>query len=144
MQKITMIGNLGREPEERVTPNGNKLLTFSVGVNAGKDTTVWYDCDIWGDKIQMFGGLMNYLKKGSRVLIMGDLQPPHPYQGKDGTLKVRNKVNPFSINFVGAKTEKSGGYRDLDSRINNNIKQQDSLFANGIDPSTLPTEEPPF
>lgn len=131
MQKVTLIGNLGRDPEEKTTSNGKKFISISLGVNSSKNETTWYQCNIWEDRLPLFSGMLPHLKKGSRVLVMGDLSQMSTYEAKDGTTKVSCKVNPFSITFVGAKPEKSAEYLDLESRVNERIKQNDSLYGHG-------------
>jgi single-strand DNA-binding protein len=82
MQKITLIGNLGKDPEERFTSTNKRMITFSVAVRISKDVSVWYDCNIWEDKIAQFKGILEYLKKGSKVCIIADLGLPKSYQDK--------------------------------------------------------------
>ena len=106
MQKITLIGHLGKDVEERVTAKGMKLTTFSLAVTLTKDKTVWYDCLIWPDRLEGFKGILPYLKKGSKVCVMGDLDVPSTYQGRDGETKVNMRMQPYSISFVGVKEKK--------------------------------------
>lgn len=110
MQKITLIGNLGKDPEERITNNGSKLITFSLAVTARKEEIVWYECTLWNKRVEMFLGILPYLKKGSKILIMGDLLPADLYQDKSGAHKIKMKVNPFLIEFVVSPKEKSPKY----------------------------------
>lgn len=106
MQKVTLIGNLGKDPEERATNGGVKVLNFSLAVQVTKEITCWYECSIWGDKIAAFKGLLPYLKKGSKVCLMGDLCAPEVYQAKDGSHRAKLRVNPFSIQFVNSGEKK--------------------------------------
>lgn len=109
MQQITLIGNLGNDPEERTTPQGTHLLTFSLAVRAGKDTTVWYNCTIWPDRRELFKGLLPHLKKGSRVVVTGQLAEPTTYTSKAGETKISLKVYPAIINLVGGGEKKEQG-----------------------------------
>ena len=107
MQKITLVGNLGRDPEERFTGTGKKVMTLSLAVQVSKDLTMWYELSIWEDKIPMFQGIIPHLKKGSRLFVIGDLMAPRCYLSKQGEPKVSLKVQPFSISFLpgGGKKE---------------------------------------
>lgn len=105
MQKITLLGNLGKDPEERTTKTGVKLVSFSLAVSPRKDQTVWYECQIWEKKIKLFEKLLPHLKKGSRILVCGDFKTPETYQGKDGSTKIRLQLEPNYIHFVGAPKE---------------------------------------
>jgi len=108
MQKVTLIGNLGRDPEERFTSGGKRVVTLSLAVQAAKDTTCWYELSIWEDRMSLFKGILPHLKKGSRILIIGDLTLPHCYMSKNGDPKVSLKVTPFSISFISSPKEEKG------------------------------------
>lgn len=101
MQKITLIGNLGADPEERFTTNDRKVISFSLAVSVKKDTTIWYQVNIWEDRIPLFSGMLEHLKKGSKVCVMGDLGAPQVYTNKQGEPAVKLYVQPFSMSFVG-------------------------------------------
>ena len=106
MQKITLLGNLGRDPEERTTKTGVKIVSFSLAVSPRKDQTVWYECQLWEQKISLFEKMLPYLKKGSRILVCGDFKTPETYEGRDGLIKIRLQLEPNYIQFVGAPKEK--------------------------------------
>lgn len=106
MQKIKIIGNLGKKPEERHTAQGRKVISFSVAARVSKEKSQWYDVAIWEDKIPVFEKILRYLDKGSRICIVGDLGMAEPYQRNDGNMGVRLRISPDSMNFVGS-SEKS-------------------------------------
>ena len=73
MKTITIAGNIGKDAETRTTQGGESVTGWSVAVEerAGNDKrTVWFDCSLWGKR---GAGLAQYLTKGSRVAISGDL-----------------------------------------------------------------------
>lgn len=75
MNKLTIAGHLGSDPEVRHTTGGQKVTSFNVAVNirrAGKDETLWYRVTVWGDR---FDKMLQYLKKGSAVIASGDIYP---------------------------------------------------------------------
>lgn len=108
MQKITIIGNLGKKPEERHTAQGQRLITFSVAARVSKEKSQWYYVTIWEDKIALFEKVLRYLDKGSRICIVGDLGMVETYQKKDGKMGVRLSVSPDSLNFVGSAEKAEG------------------------------------
>lgn len=122
MQKVTLIGHLGKDVEERLIGNGIKLTTFSLAVSLSKDKTVWYECLIWPDRMPLFKGILSYLKKGSKVVVMGDLDMPTIYQARNGDGKVNMRVQPFSISFVGVKEKKE------EARQSSFIKEEEIPF----------------
>jgi len=107
MQKLTIIGNLGRDPEERFTNTGKKVIGFPVAVRVTKEKTQWYEIAIWEERIQVFSKILPYFKKGSRICILGDLNVADPYKGKDGNVKIKLRIIPDSLNFVGSSQDKT-------------------------------------
>ena len=85
MNIITLVGRPGKEPEAKTTPNGNKVVTISLGVDRrGKDNkkeTDWIDCQAWGKTGDFVEG---YVKKGERVGIVGSLQT-RTWEAQDGS-----------------------------------------------------------
>ena len=79
LNKIMIIGNLGRDPEMRYTPAGRPVTSFSVGTNRGWNTpegerreeTEWFNVVAWGNLAEI---CKNYLTKGQQVYIEGRLQ----------------------------------------------------------------------
>ena len=107
-QKLIIIGNLGREPEMRFTPNGDPVTTFSVATSRkanGKDETTWFRVSVWGKQAE---SCSKYLSKGAKVLVEGRLRPdasgnPTTFQRKDGTWSASFEVTAESVRFLTAK-----------------------------------------
>ena len=73
MKSITIAGNIGRNAETRNTQSGDSVTGFSVAVEErqGQDKrTIWFDVSIWGKR---GSSLAQYLTKGTRVAVAGDL-----------------------------------------------------------------------
>jgi len=88
LNKVLLIGNLGRDPEMKYTPQGNPMTTFSMAVSRNrrtpegdwKEETEWFRIVAW----QKLAETCNeYLRKGSKVYIEGRLQT-REYTGQDG------------------------------------------------------------
>ena len=74
MNKITVIGNLTKDPETRTTPNGNTVCTFTVAVNRKKVSepqTDFFRVNAWGKLGELCG---RFLNKGRKVAVVGELQ----------------------------------------------------------------------
>lgn len=68
MLELTIIGNLGKDPEARYTPDGVLVCNFSVAVTTRKDETVWVEVSAWrelGERCHQ------YLTKGRQVYVRG-------------------------------------------------------------------------
>lgn len=109
MNLIQLMGNLGADPESRFTPSGQKVTTLRVATTVrkgGKEETVWYRVTIWGDR---FDKMLSYLKKGSAVIVMGELGKPEIWTDKEGKPQVSLEVTAEFIRFSPfGKSEKSG------------------------------------
>jgi single-strand DNA-binding protein len=78
LNKVQLIGNLGKDPEVRYTPSGKKVCTYTVAVNRRwkgaegiKESTDWFNVETWGRLGEIS---MDYLHKGSLVYLEGRLQ----------------------------------------------------------------------
>ena len=105
-QKLIIIGNLGRDPEMRFTPNGDPVPTFSVATSrkyGEKDETTWFRVSVWGKQAESCN---QYLHKGSKVLVEGRLKAePNVYQRKDGTWASSYEVTAETVRFLTPKGE---------------------------------------
>lgn len=96
---VHLAGHLGKDPETRFTPSGQKVTTFSIATNQRKgkeDVTLWVRVTVWGDR---FDKLMSYLKKGSAVIVVGKMNPPTSYTDKDGRTQISLEVTAEMIEF---------------------------------------------
>ena len=105
MNKIIVIGNLGRDPEMRYTPNGQSVTSFSIASNrqyttaAGesREETEWFNVSAWG----RLGELCNqYLTKGRQVYVEGRLHS-RSFEGRDGQRRFVNEINLTDVQFLG-------------------------------------------
>jgi single-strand DNA-binding protein len=95
LNRVQIIGHLGADPQEKVTPKGTKFAIFSVAVNSywkGGDgntnkRTDWFNVEAWGKTGEI---CLNILKKGSLVYLEGQLRTDR-YE-KEGETKFFTKV----------------------------------------------------
>jgi single-strand DNA-binding protein len=81
MKNIVVAGNVGKDAETRRTQSGDAVTSWSVAVegrNGTEKTTLWFKCSLWGRRGE---NLAQYLTKGSRVVVSGDLDQ-ELYDGK--------------------------------------------------------------
>jgi single-strand DNA-binding protein len=99
MNIITIAGRLGSDPEVRFTSSGRKVTTLRIAVNirkSGKEETIWYRVTIWGEN---FDKMISYLKKGSAVIIVGDLAKPEIFTDREGKAQVSMNITATNIMF---------------------------------------------
>jgi len=105
VHKITIIGNLGRDPEMRYTPEGQAVVTFSVASSrkyktaAGeqREETEWFNCSAWGKLADVCN---EYLTKGKQVYVEGRLKT-RSYQAQNGETRFSIDVTCQEIQFLG-------------------------------------------
>ena len=96
---VHIAGHLGKDPETRFTPSGQKVTTFNMAVNQRKgkeDVTIWVRVTIWGDR---FDKMLSYLKKGSAVIVTGRMNPPTSYTDKEGRTQISLDITAEMIEF---------------------------------------------
>ena len=109
-QKLIFIGNLGSNPEQRFTPSGDPVTTFSVATSrkyGETDETTWFRVSVWGKQAE---ACSQYLHKGSKVLVEGALKAdaqgnPRTYERKDGTWGASFEVVASAVKFLSGKDE---------------------------------------
>jgi len=110
--RVTILGNLGRDPEARFTQGGLAICKLSVAVtekvkdgDAWKDSTEWFRVTVFGKQAE---NAAQYLQKGRSVLVEGRLKT-EKYKDKDGIEKTSVELVANSVVFVGGGDDKGGG-----------------------------------
>ena len=100
MEKITLIGRLGRDASVKETQQGTRFLTFTMACDAfvrGENRTHWYDITSFDPN--RYKNMLKYLTKGSSVTVVGDLDADLD-EGRDGVTRIRRRVSADSIQFT--------------------------------------------
>ena len=131
VNKVILLGNLGRDPEIRSMQSGSKMASFSIATSkrwkdkntqGQKEKTSWHNVVVFGD------GLVNiveqYVKKGSKIYVEGELQT-RKWQDQDGNDRYTTEVilQGYNCNLT-----------LLDSK-NSNVEQSSSTIENNISSS---------
>ncbi len=119
-QRLVLVGNLGRDPEMRYTPNGTPITNFPMATSRKwtdasgqvKEETAWFRISVYGKQAEICN---QYLAKGRKVLIEGTLVVdektggPRVYTRKDGTPGASFEVRATTVRFLSPKSEGSDG-----------------------------------
>ena len=119
MNKIIITGNLGKDAEIKNLQSGKQCLNFSVGVQAGtkaEPKTVWYNCTSWNEKT-ITGGVVNYLRKGTKVLIEG-VPGARAYNNQAGEAQVSMEILINNIELIGWAAQNQG---PVNTPVNNPV-----------------------
>ena len=109
-QQITLIGNLGRDPEMRYTPSGVAVTNFSVATSrswTGQDgqrqeKTVWFRVAAWRRLAETCN---QYLTKGQRVLVVGELEEPSTWTDQAGNTRASLEITARTVRFLNTRAE---------------------------------------
>src|SRR5215213_5090430 len=102
LSKIQIIGNLGRDPELRYTPNGRPVASFTVAVNQSQknqqsgewiESTDWFRVSVWGDRGER---VAESLRKGSRVFVDGRFRT-REYEANDGQKRMSLDITADTV-----------------------------------------------
>ena len=118
VSKVILVGNLGRDPETRYTPNGTMNVQFTMAVNrpfrdqAGQqqDRTTWFRVTAWGKLAETMDSLTQngYLTKGKQVFVEGRLEA-REYQDQQGQTRTSLDVNANEIQLLGSRADSEMG-----------------------------------
>ena len=112
LNKVMLLGNLGADPELRLTPSGQAVLNMRLATTetyldknqVRQERTEWHSVALWGKRAE---ALARLLSKGSRVLVEGRLHTSS-YE-KDGVKRTRTEVVATDLWFAGGGPAKANG-----------------------------------
>ena len=137
MNKVYLIGNLTRDPEVSETGSGLTLCRFSIAVNRnysssdGERQTDFFNITVWRALAENCG---KYLKKGSKVAVVGSLQN-RSYEDKDG---IKRNVTDIVANEVEFLSSKNSGEGDEDPAPRRSMPSKKPELEFMTDDDTLP------
>ncbi len=114
VNKVIIVGNLGRDPETRYMPSGDAMTTIAVATTDSwkdktsgekKEQTEWHRITFFGKLAEIAG---QYLKKGSQVYIEGSLRT-RKYTDKDGIEKYATDIKADTMQMLGSRQGMGGG-----------------------------------
>lgn len=109
LNKVILIGRLGRDPEVRYMPNGEAACNFSVATSESwkdsngqkQERSEWHNVTMYRKLAEIAG---QYLKKGSQVYLEGKIQS-RKYQGKDGIERTTYEIIANEMKMLGGNAQ---------------------------------------
>ncbi len=116
--KVTIVGNLGRDPETRYLPSGVMNVSFSIAVSRRRtdqngqqqESTTWFRVTAWRKLAEIIDGLAQRgaVGKGRQVLVMGTIES-REFQGQDGQTRTSLDVTADEFQLLGNRADSEGG-----------------------------------
>ena len=119
VNKVIIVGNLGRDPETRYMPSGDAMTSIAVATTdkwrdkasgEQKEATEWHRIAFFGKLAEIAG---QYLKKGSQVYVEGRLKT-RKYTDKDGVEKYSTEIVADTMQMLGSRAGGGGGSAQMD------------------------------
>jgi single-strand DNA-binding protein len=116
VNKVIVIGNLGKDPELRYTPGGQAVCDLSVATTdqwtdkggERKEQTEWHRVVVWGKQAE---NCSQYLTKGRQVYVEGRLRT-RQWDDKDGNKRYTTEIVAQTVQFLGGGRGEGGGARE--------------------------------
>lgn len=124
LNKVMLIGRLGRDPETRYMPSGEAVCNFSLATSESwndkksgnkVERTEWHNISMYGRLAEIAG---QYLKKGREVYIEGRIQS-RKYTDKTGVERTAYDIVANEMKMLGSKNDGGGADKDWDNGDNN-------------------------
>jgi single-strand DNA-binding protein len=124
LNKVTLIGNLGADPEVRSTSGGNRVANFSLatsrswtGANGERqEKTEWHKCIVWNSKTSTLADIVEkYLKKGDKVYVEGRIEY-RQWQDKENQTRYTTEINVREMLMLSGRPGSGGDEADGASR----------------------------
>ncbi len=136
VNKVILLGNLGKDPEVRVFEGGTKKASFTLATGETfldksgqrQDRTEWHNVVFWGNIVDV---IEKYLKKGSQIYIEGRITS-RSYDDKEGQKRYITEILGQNMTLLGGKPSANGENSDNSYQGNSNSKQEvaESVNAN--------------
>lgn len=131
MNKLTIIGNLTRDPELRTTTSGVNVCSFTVAVNRrnsrdGEPQADYFEVSAWRERGEICA---KYLSKGRKVCVIGAVSVT-TYTGSDGTTRAKMRVTADEVEFLSSgsqsekhetKVDQESGFEDVSTTLDNEL-----------------------
>ena len=152
VNKVILLGNLGKDPEVKYTPQGTAVAKFTLATNERykdksgewQDRTEWHNLVAWARTAEIVG---EYLKKGGKVYVEGSLRTSSWDDKETGQKKYKTEIVVNDLVLLGGRGESGGGDsggRSKNSSAGNNFDQSAPEPESAPASSPISDEDIPF
>lgn len=134
VNKVILIGNLGKDPETRYMPSGKPVCSFSIATSESwndrqsgerQERTEWHNIVMF-DKLAEIAA--EYLRKGSQVYIEGSLRT-RKWQDKDGKDRYTTEIVARDMQMLGGRSGPAGGMSETRSAVGSPASSREAIPA---------------
>ncbi|MXY92349.1 MAG: single-stranded DNA-binding protein [Caldilineaceae bacterium SB0670_bin_27] len=112
-QQITLIGHLGGDPTMQLLQDGTPVTSFSVATNrrwrtqdgTTQEETTWFSVSVWERQAELCN---QYLTKGKRVLVVGEMKEPSTWTDRDGNVRASLEMRARTVRFLSPRDGAQG------------------------------------
>ena len=138
VNRMTIIGNLGSDPEMRFTPSGRPVTSFRVATNwrytapdgERREETEWFNVVCWS---QLAEQCNRFLTKGRLVFVEGRLRM-HTWEGQDGQRRARNEIVADRVKFL----DRQGQAATTETKTDDGEMKTDDGETGDFSPEDIP------
>ncbi len=131
LNKVMIIGHLGKEPEMRYTPSGRPVTTFTAAVSRSwtsadgerHSETEWFNIVAWGNLAEI---CKQYLTKGQQVYIEGRLQTRH-WDDKEGQKHTSVEIVANEMMMLGERRDSNHGHDEQSTSVDEPATNEDEF-----------------
>jgi single-strand DNA-binding protein len=131
VNKVTLIGNLGQDPEVKHFDSGSCNAKFSLATSQKRKNkegdleteTQWHNVILWGKQAEL---AEKFLQKGSKVYVEGSIKY-RSYDDKDGVTKYITEIMGFIVNFLDSKADGPAKSNEEAPAKTPKVEQEDDL-----------------
>ena len=111
MNKVILLGNVGKDPEVKTFESGTIKVSFPLATTEKwkdkdgnkQESTEWHNCELWGKRAEV---IQKYVKKGDKLYVEGKIKTES--WEKEGEKKYTTKISVTDFEFIGGKSSGSG------------------------------------
>ena len=148
VNRVILVGNLGRDPELRYIPSGQAVANFTLATNDrwrdkegnNQERTEWHRIVVWGKSAE---NCAQYLQKGRSVYIEGRLQT-REWEDKDGNKRQTTETIAQTVQFLGGRGGAGGGAGAESSGGPTGYSGPSGAGSGGGESSAPPSNDVPF
>jgi single-strand DNA-binding protein len=152
VNKVVLVGNLGRDPEVRYMPNGNAVANFSLATTESwknkqtgeyENQTEWHNLTVFGKFAEMCG---QYLKKGAKVYVEGKIRTEKWQDKTSGQDRYSTKIIVSELQMLDSRNDSQGAGQFQSAQQDNKPQyqgEQNTSFGTPPQPMQPPQMTPP-